>query len=121
MKEQYISHMVKMEDLNHHNVLYAGRACDWLIESAFVAAATTVGNAKAILFLKLDNFEFLKPVYPGEILSFKSKVSSVGTTSLTVDVTATSQITGENHLQGIAKFVSVDEKKKTPTPHNITL
>ncbi|MEL7655970.1 MAG: acyl-CoA thioesterase, partial [Bacillota bacterium] len=44
MKYYQISHLVKSEDLNHHGTLFAGRSAEWLVEAAFVAAASQHGR-----------------------------------------------------------------------------
>ena len=108
-----------MEDLNHHRVLYAGRAADWLIECSFVAAVAARGDSKGLLFLKMESFEFLKSILPGDIIKFTSKVIEAGRTSLTIEVIANSEISGEEHLKGRVKFVSVDPETKKPVPHGI--
>ena len=32
------SHLVKGEDLNHHQTLYGGRCVEWCVQMAFIAA-----------------------------------------------------------------------------------
>ena len=32
------SHLVKSEDLNHHQTLYAGRCIEWCVEMAYITA-----------------------------------------------------------------------------------
>ena len=39
MKTYRASHMIKMDDLNHHKNLYAGRGIEWMVEASFIAAA----------------------------------------------------------------------------------
>ncbi len=119
MKEYYTTHMIRMEDLNHHMVLYAGRAADWVIESSFVAAVAARGDSKGLLFLKMENFEFFKSILPGDIIKFVAKVTSAGRTSLTVNVVGVSEVGGTEHLSADIKFVSVDPETKKPVPHGI--
>ncbi len=121
MKVYNTIHMIRMEDLNHHKVLYAGRAADWVIESAFVAAVAARGDSKGILFLRMDNFEFLKSILPGDIINFEAKVVSVGKTSLTIHVVGVSEMGDTEHLKADVKFVSVDSTTKKAVPHGIII
>ena len=119
MKEYYTTHMIRMEDLNHHRLLYAGRAADWLIECSFVTAVAARGDSRGLLFLKLENLEFFKSVLPGDIIKFTGKLINAGRTSLTIEVVATSEVSGDEHLKGTVKFVSVDPETRRPVPHGI--
>lgn len=58
MKRYRTSHLIKSEDLNHHGTLYAGRSTEWLVESAFIAAAATHGDPEEILCLNVHGFVF---------------------------------------------------------------
>ncbi len=73
--------LVKSEDFNHHGTLFAGRTAEWFVESGFIAAATLV-KPKGIVCLKVHGLHFTKPVYPGEILTFVSKVVYTGKSSI---------------------------------------
>ncbi|MBK5247050.1 MAG: acyl-CoA thioesterase, partial [Peptostreptococcaceae bacterium] len=100
MKEYNGSHLVKSEDLNHHGTLFAGRAAEWLVEGAFVAAAAEHGRPQDILCVNIHGFVFKKPIAKGTILTLKSKVAKVGKTSITVYVKAISEIEKTQHVDG---------------------
>lgn len=114
MKEYSISHLVKSEDLNHHGTLFAGRSAEWLVEAAFVAAASEHGRPQDVLCINIHGFVFKKPVLKGSILTLKSRVVKVGHTSVVVYVKAISEIEKTQHVDGFLTFVCVepDTKKK---------
>ena len=121
MKYYQISHLVKSEDLNHHGTLFAGRSAEWLVESAFVAAASTHGRPQDVLCVNIHGFTFKKPVQKGDILTFLSKVAKVGKTSITVYVKAMSEIHGTTHVDGFLTFVCVDPENEGKRYHGIVL
>jgi Acyl-CoA hydrolase len=121
MRYYQISHLIKSEDLNHHGTLFAGRSAEWLVESAFVAAASQHGRPQDVLCVNIHGFTFKKPVQKGDIITFLSKVTKVGNTSITVYVKAMSEIHGSTHVDGFLTFVCVDPDTKGKRPHGIVL
>lgn len=121
MKYFKISHLIKSEDLNHHGTLFAGRSAEWLVESAFVAAASQHGRPQDVLCVNIHGFTFTKPVPKGDITTFYSKVAKVGKTSITVYVKAMSEIYGTTHVDGFLTFVCVEPDTKNKRPHGITM
>ncbi len=121
MKYYEISHLVKSEDLNHHGTLFAGRSAEWLVESAFVAAAAQHGRPQDVLCVNIHGFTFKRPVEKGDIVTFFSKVAKVGTTSITVYVKVVSEVSGSKHVDGFLTFVCVNDETKLKTPHNIKM
>ena len=121
MKYFQISHLVKSEDLNHHGTLFAGRSAEWLVEAAFVAAASQHGRPQDVLCVNIHGFTFTKPVEKGDIITFFSKVAKVGKTSITVYVKATSEIHGTTHVDGFITFVCVEPDTKRKRAHGIVM
>lgn len=121
MKYYTISHLVKSEDLNHHGTLFAGRSAEWLVESAFVAAAAQHGRPQDVLCVNIHGFTFKKPVEKGDITTFRSKIAKVGKTSITVYVKAMSEIHGTTHVDGFLTFVCVEPDTKHKRKHNIVM
>ena len=68
MKYYTISHLIKSEDLNHHGTLFAGRSAEWLVEAAFVAAASQHGRPQDVLCVNIHGFTFKKPVEKGRMV-----------------------------------------------------
>lgn len=121
MKYYNISHLVKSEDLNHHGTLFAGRSAEWLVEAAFVAAASQHGRPQDVLCVNIHGFTFTKPVQKGDIITFYSRVAKVGNTSITVYVKVMSEIHGTTHVDGYLTFVCVEPDTKRKRPHGIVM
>jgi acyl-CoA hydrolase len=121
MKYFQISHLIKSEDLNHHGTLFAGRSAEWLVESAFVAAATEHRKPEDVVCVNIHGFTFKRPVNKGDIVTFFSRVARVGTTSITVFVKVVSEITGDTHVDGFLTFVCVSPETNEKLPHGILM
>ena len=121
MKEYSISHLVKSEDLNHHGTLFAGRSAEWLVEAAFVAAASEHGRPQDILCINVHGFVFRVPVQKGTILTLQSRVAKVGRTSITVYVKAVSEIEKTEHVDGFITFVCVESGTEQKVPAGFVL
>lgn len=100
MKEYYNSRLVKSEELNHHGTLFAGRAAEWFVESAFIAASSTLGDPKNVVCLNVHGLLFRYPVKKGEIAKFSSRVANLGKTSIVV---YTKIVYCKNFLYKVAK------------------
>lgn len=121
MKYYQIAHLVKSEDLNHHGTLFAGRSAEWLVESAFVAAAATHGKPQDVVCVNIHGFLFKKPVPKGDIITYFSKVAKVGKTSITVYVKVMSEIFKTTHVDGFLTFVCVAPDTNERIQHGLAL
>lgn len=121
MKTYKATHMVKMEDLNHHENLYAGRGIEWMVEAAFIAAALEHGERHGLLYRNTHQFSFSKSVEPGEIISYCSTLVRVGRTSLTMRVSLISEVTDEVRAEGYVTFVTVKPHTHEKVQHGIKL
>lgn len=120
MKVYETSHLVKGEDLNHHGTLFAARAAAWLVEAAFAAAGCAYGKNELVC-RNLHQMSFTKPVQPGTILKFSSRVAAAGKTSFMVAVTAADAFSGQQAFEGMITFVTVDEQTGKKKEHGIVL
>lgn len=120
MKEYGVSRLVKSEDLNHHGTLFAGRTAEWFVEAAFIAAASSVGNPENIVCMNVHGLLFKTPVSKGDIITFKSKIVRLGTTSITVHTSVYSETREITPVRGFLTFIHVDENGKK-TPHSLVL
>jgi acyl-CoA hydrolase len=111
--------LVKSEDLNHHGTLFAGRTAEWFVESGFIAAAHLV-DPQNIVCLKIHGMYFTKPVRPGQILKFASKVVYAGKSSLISYIEVTKGNNPDSLVSGFITFINVDEQTK-PASHNIQI
>ena len=117
MKTLTIHHLVKGEDLNHHRTLFAGRGAEWLVEAGFIAAADLL-PPEYVLCLKIHGMTFQRPVRPGEVVRFESKIVLTGRSRLIAYVRATTK--EELTVDGFLTFVYVDDQGKS-RPHGITI
>ncbi len=112
-----IHHLVKGEDLNHHHTLYAGRGAEWMVEAGFIAASNLL-PPQYVLCLKIHGMMFTRPVKPGEVVRFDSKIVLSGRSRLVAYIKATTK--GEMTVDGFITFVYVDDQGKS-RPHGITI
>lgn len=120
MKEYKCSRLVKSEDLNHHGTLFAGRTAEWFVESAFIAAASAVGDPKNIVCLNIHGLLFKSPIQKGEIITFSSKVANLGKTSITVYAKVYSEMQEMTPIDGFLTFINVDDDGNK-VPHGLVL
>lgn len=121
MKPETFSYvrLVKSEDLNHHQTLFAGRCAEWFVEAGFIAAASVLPPSK-IVCLKLHGLQFTQPMQSGDIAHFKSKIVYTGRTSLKVYVALGSRDTTKPAVSGFITFVHVDENGAA-MPHGLVV
>jgi len=120
MKEFNCSRLVKSEDLNHHGTLFAGRTAEWFVESAFIAAASTMGDPKNVVCLNIHGLVFKCPVNKGDIITFTSRIAHLGKTSIVVHCEVYSEMKAMMPVDGFLTFISVDEEGNK-FPHNLVL
>lgn len=111
--------LVKSEDLNHHGTLFAGRTAEWFVESGFIAA-TTLLDPKTIVCLKIHGMYFTKPVKPGEILKFSSKIVYAGKSSIVAYIQVLKKDIEKPLVSGFVTFIHVDENTK-PIAHHLEI
>lgn len=120
MKEYINSRLVKSEELNHHGTLFAGRTAEWFVESAFIAAASTVGSPQNVVCLNIHGLLFRHPVNKGEIVKFTSRVVHLGKTSIVVYTKMETEIAKTTPVDGFITFITVDENGQK-IPHGLVL
>jgi acyl-CoA hydrolase len=102
---------------NHHNTLFGGEALAWMDEVAFVCA--TRFCRKSLVTISSDRVDFKEPIPAGSIVELVANVSTLGRTSLVVDVNVfvEGMHKDDKHkaISGSFKFVALDEERK-PTP-----
>ena len=112
-----VHHLVKGEDLNHHRTLYAGRGTEWMVEAGFIAASSLL-PAEYVLCLKIHGMVFSRPVNPGEVVKFESRIVLTGRSRLVAYIQATTK--DEPTVDGFITFVYIDDEGKS-RPHGITI
>jgi acyl-CoA hydrolase len=109
--------LVKNEDLNHHGTLFAGRSAEWFVEAGFIAAAGLT-RPENIVCLKVHGMTFVRPVQPGEIIEFQSRIILAGSSSLHAHVRMRAK--EEFVMEGFITFVHVDHDGRAQ-PHGIAI
>jgi len=109
--------LIKNEDLNHHGTLYAGRSAEWFVEAGFIAAANLT-RPENIVCLKIHGMTFIRPVQPGEIIVFESRIILAGRSSLHAHVRMLAK--GAFVMDGFITFVHVDHEGRA-RPHGIAI
>lgn len=102
---------------NHYDTLFGGTALHMMDEASFICA--TRFSRKKVVTISTDQIDFKKPIPQGSIVELIARISRVGTTSCTVEVSMFMEdmysYTREKVVAGNFTFVAVDDNKK-PTP-----
>ncbi|MFM2482522.1 acyl-CoA thioesterase [Celerinatantimonas sp. YJH-8] len=112
--EQSVSMTTKVvfpNNINHHLTLFGGVAMAWMDEISFITA--TRFCRKTLVTVSTERINFKKPIPSGTIVQLTGKVSRVGNTSLTVDITIDVEQMHEDQrhqvIAGQFNFVAVDD------------
>jgi len=111
--------LVKGEDLNHHQTLFAGRCAEWFVEAGFIAAAGAL-PAENIVCLKIHGLSFTEPLFPGDIARFESRIVHTGRTSFKVYVSLSTHKKTAPIVKGFITFVHVNRDGRA-VPHGLSL
>ncbi|HET7570966.1 MAG TPA: acyl-CoA thioesterase [Gammaproteobacteria bacterium] len=92
-QEAMVRTLAMPKDTNSLGDIFGG----WLMAHADMAAAIPAYRRAGgrVVTVSVNEFQFLNPVYVGDVVSFYANVSRIGNTSLTVDVTVFASQTGE--------------------------
>ena len=97
----------------------------WLMSQVDIAASV-VARQRAqgrVVTVAVNNFQFIKPVYVGDLLSCYAEVVKIGRTSLTVNVNALVQRYSEGGeelkvAEAQLTFVAIDQNRRPrPVPN----
>ncbi|MFQ5424732.1 MAG: hypothetical protein ACE5F9_12230 [Phycisphaerae bacterium] len=80
------SHLVKGEDLNHHQTLYAGRCVDWCVQMAYVTAESCFERPRPLVFMSIRSLSMRTPARLGEMLQLTGRLDYVGESTIGVRV-----------------------------------
>lgn len=123
MKDFETSKLLKSEDMNHHDTLFAGRIAEWFAEATFMGASHLYGKygeSEHLVAVELHSMKYLAPAYNGDIIRFISTGIKAGETSLTMYTKAVRNNTDIKVAEGYITFVSIDGNKQK-IPHNIVI
>ncbi len=80
-------HLCKTSNLGVHGNLFGGQLLSWLDEAGAILA-TRVCRTNKMVTLKFDEVFFNKPIKENQQVSIYGEVTSIGTTSITLKLTA---------------------------------
>ena len=112
------THPIKKADLGFHANLFGGKLLAW-IDAAGAAMAMEVCDTPRMVTVKIDECLFKRPAREGQLLKIYGRVSSVGNTSITLQLEARAHnvYSGQQSviLSTNIKFVRIDENNE-PVP-----
>lgn len=80
------THLVKGEDLNHHQTLYGGRCVEWCIQMAYITAETCFDAPQPLVFMSIRSLSMRTPARLGDIIQLTGRVDYVGESTIGVRV-----------------------------------
>ena len=115
----HFRHLVTQPDLNSHGSLHGGILMKWADESAGMHARKLAGGLCVTRYI--DRISFVETARIGDIVKITSRLSDVGTSSLTFSSTIKNDLTGKL-IASIDRlvFVYVNSSHKS-TAHGISL
>lgn len=109
------NHLVKSEDLNHHQTLYAGRCVEWCVQMAYVTAERCFDEPRPLVFMSIRSLSMRSPARLGEILLLTGRVDYVGESTIGVRVDgrlAQPADDGKSVVTGTFLFCTIEETGK---------
>ena len=110
-------HLVRSEDLNHHNTLYAGRAADWFIEAGYMAVEQYLPSSNVVC-AKIEETAFFKSIHSGETVRIESEVVYASASRMVSHVAT--YVGEEQRAEGYITFAHVGEDGHSKA-HGITI
>ena len=74
------------EEINPHGTLFGGVIMSWIDKIGYMCAQNYAESKKTVT-VNIDNIQFLKPVFSGDHVALKAIVTSVGKSSMEIEVT----------------------------------
>jgi acyl-CoA hydrolase len=115
------TYLVKSEDLNHHNTLYAGRCVEWSVQMAYIAAENCFDQPRPLVFMSIRSLSMRTPARLGEIIHFTGRVDYIGESTIGIRVDARKLQPKDDPkpvATGTFLFCTVDEHGRS-VPHGL--
>ena len=111
-------------DTNPHGVIFGGVLLSYIDQAGAIGALHDIRThgwrERPIVTVAMDGVVFHQPVFVGDVLSFWTELISVGTTSITVQVTVEADRGGEVEMVTKARVtyvaVEFEDGQRRPTP-----
>jgi len=114
-------HLVKGEDLNHHQTLYAGRCVEWCVQMAYITAENCFDDHQPLVFMSIRSLSMRAPARLGDIIQFTGRVDYVGESTIGVRVDGRKVQPRRDQkpvVTGTFLFCTVDEQGRS-VPHGL--
>jgi acyl-CoA hydrolase len=85
-RELTTTHLVKGEDLNHHQTLYGGRCVEWCVHMAYVTAENCFDEPQPLVFMSIRSLSMRSPARLGDIIQLTGRIDYVGESTIGVRV-----------------------------------
>lgn len=107
VSEVKLFEMVFPGQTNHYGTLFGGAALALMDKAAFVAASRYA--RRAVVTASSERIDFHVPVRSGQLIELTAKLTSVGKTSMVVEVEVIAEdlLSGDRQLATRGKFVMV--------------
>lgn len=86
-----LSILVMPAQANTLGVMHGGHMMSWMDMAAWVVATRAVAPEQTVFFKAVDGLVWSGPVHAGEVCSVTAALTSVGTSSLTVDLVSSAE------------------------------
>lgn len=110
--------MPRQADTNSNGDIFGG----WIMSQADIAGAIIAARRSKgrIVTVAVNAFQFKKPVFIGDVVSFYAEVDKIGRTSISVDVTVYAERGWNSKQRGeivkvteaMLTYVAIDEQRK---------
>src|SRR5262245_9784040 len=117
-----IKSVMMPRDTNPHGTIFGGVVLSYLDQAGAVGARHEMRRAqwpeRRVVTVAMNQVEFHKPVFVGDVVSFWTQVLRFGETSVTVRVTVEAERDGASHklTQADVTYVAVEMVGGVPRP-----
>ncbi|MGE3235636.1 MAG: acyl-CoA thioesterase, partial [Thermoleophilia bacterium] len=102
--EPYVlSIMVMPAQSNHLGVMHGGHMMSWMDMAAWVVATRAVAPGQTVYFKAIDDCVWSGSVHAGEVCHVEARIDRVGTSSLTVALTARAEDPGRKVTRDVCR------------------
>lgn len=113
--------LVMPNDLNYANLLFGGRALEWIDEEAAIYAICKL-ETNCLVTKHIGEISFESAAMQGDVVEFGLATKKVGRTSITVTCLVRNKATKKTIcLADDIVFVQVDPQTRLPIPHGKTM
>lgn len=124
MPERYLAIKVRMmpRDTNPHGTIFGGVLLSHIDQAGAVAADHHIRSngwpAPLLVTVSMESVEFHRPVFVGDVVSFRADIVRVGNTSITVHVDVSAERDGvtETLTEATVTYVAVTSDDRKPVP-----